>query len=232
MRQPSILIVDDDRAIRSLFTKYLKTLGYYVYETWSVGSAKRLLASMKFDVVLLDLELDDGEGFDLLKADLNAANNVIVISVRQDVVDKIASFELGADDYIVKPVDLRELGLRLKRTLERGQRGEGATPLEATVDIDGKFHLNVASRTIAGDGVRPIALSSNEFRLLCTFLNNQRRVIRREEIALELMGKRFLGKSRAIDVLVSDVRRKLKAAETSLKLKSVRGEGYICEVEA
>ena len=231
MPAPSVLVVEDDVAIRRLVSAHLKSNGFNVIEAWSIVSASRLLCIKHFDAMILDLELEDGEGYELLKDKMVSDIMTLVVSAREQVVDRIISFELGADDYLTKPIDLRELVMRLRRSLTRGAVKKKGAAAEPMLDIDARLKLNIVERTII-EGDRTICrLSSRELKLLCLFIKNPSVALSRDKIAREVMGHAFSAESRVVDVLVSDLRLKLQAAQAAAQLKNVRGEGYVMGME-
>ena len=229
----SLLLVEDDNSMRKLMAAFFKSQGYNVSESATLRSAVRLLQALHFDAVILDLQLEDGEGYDLLRERVKDKDGpkVIVVSVRDQVSDRIVSLELGADDYLSKPVDLRELALRVRRSLRRDAGGAAGRPSRELLDLDGDTRLNVADRSVVREGAAPVRLANREFRLLLMFLDASGAILAREAISRSLYGRRERPESRSIDVLVCDLRRKLNQAKVNFRIKTIRGEGYVAAVE-
>lgn len=229
-RRPKVLIVEDDTATRQLIAGFLKRQGYDCFEAWTASSAMRLVQSQSFDFVILDLELEGDDGYILLRQANEDQPIYIVVSSRTDVVDRLLSFELGADDYMTKPIDLRELQLRLQRSRKRTARDASKGGELFCRELDGVLMLNVRERAIMRGNRVLCLLNRREFKALCMFLDRPNKVISRDDISRELTGRRNLKESRAVDVLVSNVRAKLASAESQSKIKNIRGEGYMFQV--
>jgi two-component system response regulator CpxR len=219
-----ILIVEDDAATRHLLSRYLASNGFSVMEAASFASASRLLSVMRFAAVVLDLQLEDGDGLEILKSGNCTPDATIVISARSDSIDRINGLELGADDYLPKPIEPRELLLRLNRSLQRKASAPSTTSI--TVDEENAIRLDLLERALYRNTEFVAALRNREFRVLRLLLENMDDVISRTFISREILGRRVVGESRAVDMLVSSVRRKLLDCNASLTLRSVRGEGY------
>lgn len=223
-----VLVVEDDSAVRVLVCSYLRSMGYDVVDVFSLESAFRILKAGKIDAIILDLELEDGEGYDILRSKYAESAAVIVTSVRKDVLDRVVSFELGADDYVVKPIDLKELSLRLKRSLKRREAAqEDNKPGSIRVHVDDDIELDLVQRVIVSPGYVSPQLTKLEFRALQMFAADRSKVFGRDDIARELLGRRVLGKSRAVDALMSKLRRKLDPTGRRRLINSVRGSGYV-----
>jgi DNA-binding response OmpR family regulator len=227
-RKYRILIVEDSAALRQLIASYLRTNGMQVDLAWSLQGARRALKIFKPELVILDLGLEDGDGYDLI-ADITAAGApCIVISARERPIDRILSLELGADDYMTKPIELRELLLRLRR-LARLITPNGSGNASNIVEFH-NVKLDIANREVVRANGQPgNRLTAAEFRLLRLFLETPGEVIARATIAKKVLNKSWIENSRAIDVLVSKLRRKLETGGGELTLRNVRGTGYMLE---
>ena len=227
LEKPSVIVVEDDSATRRLISSYLSANGFSVMEASSVESASRLLSILTFKAMILDIELEDGEGLDLLTSGARAPRATIIVSARDKPRDRITGLEQGADDYLVKPIDLRELLLRVNRSIERTSGGEGSAEMEILLDEAEHVRLDLVERAIM-KGEKVVAnLPNREYRVLRLLIENTDNVISREFISREIMGRRVVGESRAVDMLVSSVRRKLMSNKIRLYIRSVRGEGYV-----
>ncbi len=227
-RKYRILVVEDSAALRQLIASYLRTNGMQVDLAWSLQGARRALKIFKPELVILDLGLEDGDGYDLI-ADISAAGApCIVISARERPIDRILSLELGADDYMTKPIELRELLLRLRR-LSRLISQNSSVGGGNIVEFQ-NVKLDIANREVMRSNGQPGSrLTAAEFRLLRLFLETPGEVIARATIAKKVLNKSWIENSRAIDVLVSKLRRKLEAGGGELTLRNVRGTGYMLE---
>lgn len=227
-----ILIVDDDEDIRDLFAGYL--LGYG-YEARAVADGAALLDCLKrchVDLVLLSQPLAGDDNLTLVQQ-LSHTNDVgiIIVTDHSQRLDSIGSREVGVDDYITKPVDLREMLARIRTVLKRRQAPPSLVAPLASGARSWRFagwHLDEASRSLLNPSGDPVALTTGEFDLLLLFVTRPNRVISRDEL-IDLMYHREAGPfDRAIDVQVARLRRKLDD-DPSLPtlIKTVRSAGYL-----
>ncbi len=230
MKEISILLVEDSRALRSLVSSYLTKLGCNVADVATLAEARRRLAgAQQPDLVLLDLDLADGDGLELL-AEVDARGiHAIVVSERARTEDRIRSFESGAQDFIPKPVDLRELHLRIAR-LWRGQKGAVDTPVVLET-LCGAAILDIANRKLKGANGPAIPLTGSEFRLLHLLVQNEGSLVERSVIARDVLGHGQASLSRSVDVMISKLRRKLAQANSQRFIRNVRSEGYVLITE-
>ncbi|TXT31922.1 MAG: transcriptional regulatory protein ompR [Rhodocyclaceae bacterium] len=228
--QEHLLIVDDDKEIRNLLTEYLEQAGYRVSAVGDGKAMRRALEANRIDLVILDLMLPGEDGLTLCR-ELRGKTNlpVLMLTARGDEVDRIIGLEMGADDYLAKPFNPRELLARIKSVVRRAQ----ALPTNMETD---KVHtlrfagwtLDVATRNVtAADGL-VVPLSGAEYRLLRVFLDHPQRVLAREQLLELANGREAILFDRSIDVLVGRLRKRLRddSREPSL-IKTVRGEGYV-----
>ncbi|BAN35258.1 transcriptional regulatory protein ompR [Sulfuricella denitrificans skB26] len=232
-----ILIVDDDAEIRSLLGDYLQKSGY---RTTSVAEGKGMLAALesgRVDLIVLDLMLPGDDGLVLCR-NLRARSDipVIMLTARGEDMDRILGLEMGADDYLPKPFNPRELLARIKSILRR------AKALPENLRTDNALHLRFAGwqlDTISRQLVSPegvvVPLSGSEYRLLRIFLNHPNRVLSRDQLMDLMQGRETDPFERSIDVQISRLRHRLAddAKEPTI-IKTVRGEGYVlaAQVEA
>jgi DNA-binding response OmpR family regulator len=228
--QPHILVVDDEPAIGDLIRNYLSRHGYRVSVVADGASLKRVMAASKPSLVLLDLGLPGEDGLSLTRH-IRAQSNigVFIVTGSGESVDRIVSLELGADDFVSKPFDLRELLARirsvLRRTSNAGTEPAGAGNKE--VRFAG-WRLELQSRRLfAADGAE-IAVTTGEFDLLSVFTDNPNRVMSRDQL-LQATHNRDAGPyDRAVDMQVTRLRRKIEIdPDKPVLIKSVRGAGYI-----
>ena len=217
-----ILVIDDDRELCELLTDYLASEGLSV-ETEHDGrrGLERALGG-DYRLVVLDVMLPSMSGFEVLSA-LRASSRVpvVMLSARGQAVDRIVGLEMGADDYLGKPFEPRELVARMRAVQRRVER-----PTDAAVLIEGELELRVASRTALLGG-EELALTSAELDILELLLQYVGTVVSRETLYTRALGRRFSPSDRSIDVHMSNLRRKLGAD----RIKTVRGQGYLFAAE-
>lgn len=225
-----LLIVDDDKEIRNLLTDYLEQADYRVTAVGDGKAMRRVLEANRIDLVILDLMLPGEDGLTLCR-ELRSRTNlpVLMLTARGDEVDRIIGLEMGADDYLAKPFNPRELLARIKSVVRRAQ----ALPPNMKTD---KAHilrfagwaLDVATRNVtAGDGL-VVPLSGAEYRLLRVFLDHPQRVLTREQLLELANGREAILFDRSIDVLVGRLRKRLRDdSREPVLIKTVRGEGYV-----
>ena len=237
MEKPdSILIVDDDLEIRRLLADYLARNGFAALAARDGREMWQMLERHVVDLVVLDLMLPDADGLTLCR-DLRAKGNlpVLMLTARGEETDRIVGIEMGADDYLVKPFNPRELLARIKSILRRTR----ALPPNLRPEAARCLHfagwcLDTAARLLtAPDGVA-IPLSGGEYRLLRILLDHPNRVLTRDQLCELIHGREAGPFDRAIDVQVSRLRQRLRDDSREPQLvKTVRGEGYVlaCTVE-
>ena len=227
-----ILVVDDDREIRDLVGRFLEQHGYRVTTAGDGREMKKALEDWAIDLVVLDLMLPGEDGLTLCR-NLRASSDlpVIMLTAMGEETDRIIGLEMGADDYLPKPFNPRELLARIKAVLRRSaerapgakDRGEGhrlITFAGWTLDLDSRELLSM-------DGQR-VELSGGEFELLAAFVEHPRRVLSRDQLLDIARGREAVPFDRAIDVQVSRLRRKIEADPKSpVLIKTVRGGGYM-----
>ncbi|RVU49294.1 response regulator [Rubrivivax rivuli] len=225
------LVVDDDPEIRSSLCSYLQSFGLQAQAAADGATMRRLVQAGTADLVLLDLMLPGEDGLSLLRWVQQQHPNlpVIMLTARGDPTSRIVGLELGADDYVAKPFEPRELIARIQAVLRRGQRG-GAAGARMARFAGWRFD-RVARQLLTADEVT-VPLSAAEFRLLSAFVEHPGRVLSRERL-LELTRAPGVDvNDRSIDLAVSRLRAKLgdTSREPTL-LRTVRGEGYLFDVE-
>ena len=225
-----ILVVDDDRELRSLLAEYLQKQGYRVTAVADGKAMRAAINNSHPDVVVLDIMLPGEDGLSLCR-DLRARSEIpiIMLTARTDETDRIVGLELGADDYVPKPFNPRELLARIKSVLRRARSmPENLKPDHVSLFRFANWSLDTATRNLTSpDGV-VVALSGTEFRLLRIFLDHPNSVLTRDQL-IDLMLSRDAGPyDRAIDVQVSRLRQRLgEGAREPAIIKTVRGQGYV-----
>lgn len=217
-----ILLVEDDRKIGQFVKKGLEEVSYACAWVRSRQEAREAVEDNLYDVIILDIGLPDGSGLQLLTdwREKNLPAQVLILSARHEVDDKIAGLNLGADDYLTKPFSFGELLARL-RSLVRRHGGQKKTVLEHR-----GVRLDLLKREAMLDGV-PVTLTQREFALLEYFLQNPARVLTRTQIAEKIWDCHFDMETNLVDVYVAKLRGKLKRpGELDPLFHSVRGVGY------
>jgi DNA-binding response OmpR family regulator len=217
-----ILVVEDDRKIGQFVKKGLEEVSYSAVWVRSRKEAEEAVAESQFDVIILDIGLPDGNGLGLLTEwrKKNLATNVLILTARHDVDDKITGLNLGADDYLTKPFSFGELLARL-RSLARRSAGQKRTVLEHR-----GIRLDLLTREVTLDR-ELVRLSQREFALLEFFLQNPARVLTRTQISEKIWHCHFDMETNLVDVYVAKLRGKLRRANEAEPLfQSVRGVGY------
>jgi DNA-binding response OmpR family regulator len=234
-REPvNILIVDDEAEVRALLREYFELEGYRVSEAKDGVEMRAHLDKHPVTLITLDVSLPGQDGFALAR-EIRATRNVpiIMISGKQDPVDRVIGLELGADDYITKPFNLREVLARVRAVLRRYQQEE--RPANAITggrkderySFDG-FVLSIPHRELADVGGRVIELTTAEFNLLELLVTRPARVMTRDNIMDLLKGHEWSPFDRSIDTLVARLRKKIEGDTEHPKLiKTVRGVGYV-----
>ncbi len=233
MTPQHIAIVDDEVDITQLLAGYLKGHGYRVSELHSGAALLALMGSDPVDVVLLDLGLPGEDGFAIARQLREHWHcGLVIVSGRGDAVDKVVGLEVGADDYVTKPFDLRELLARIKAVARRLTPTPSLIPSAAVVKTT-RWHfaqwvLDADARRLTNGHNAEVSLTTGEFDLLCVFVQQAGRVLSRDFL-LESTHRREAGPfDRTVDVQVGRLRKKLEVdPEDPQIIKSVRGKGYI-----
>jgi DNA-binding response OmpR family regulator len=228
-----LLVVDDDVDVVELARRYFSQHGFRVTGASDGRAMRRALAEHDVDLVLLDLGLPGEDGLDLTRyLRENWRGPVIIVSGRGDSVDRVVGLELGADDYVSKPFDLRELLARVRSVLRRS--GDRAPPAAdaatARVRFAG-FLLDHAARKLTAEDGTSVPLTTGEYDLLQVFLERPNRVLSRDDLIARMHGRDAGPFDRSVDMQVGRLRRKIEADPTRPELiKSVRGAGYLFAV--
>lgn len=224
-----ILVVDDDAELRDLLRDYLVRQGIEVSVLHDAASLERRLERERPDLIVLDLMMPGVDGLTALRK-LRATGDdipVIMLTARADDVDRIVGLELGADDYLGKPFNPRELLARIQAVLRRRRTIPSAAPEQREPFAFGRFQLDFQGRTLNLEG-RPLTLSGSEFALLKIFVNHPMRTLTRERLLELLHGPEYDGTDRGIDVQVWRLRRILESDPSTPRfIQTVRGRGYV-----
>lgn len=225
----ALLIVDDDPAIRDLVRRYFQAQDFRVFEAGDAASARAVLAREAIALVLLDLGLPGEDGLALarhLREHWQGA--VIIVSGRGDPVDRVVGLEVGADDYVAKPFDLRELLARVRSVLRRVKPAEATAPAGGDALLFQGFRLEPGTRRLLDAQGREVGLTTGEFDLLLALASQAPRVLTRDALMRQMHGRDSGPYDRAIDVQVGRLRQKIEADPANPQLvRSVRGVGYL-----
>ena len=232
-----ILVVDDEQEARTLLRRYLELEGYEISEAANGAELRSLIETTRFDLITLDLHLGTDDGLALAR-EIRGKRNIpiIMITGKGDPVDRVVGLELGADDYIAKPVHLREVLARVRAVLRRYQ--PMAEPQSENAESQGSrlafedWILDVKARALIGAGGQTQPLTTAEFELLKLLITMSQRVLSRDEIMQKLKGHDWSPGDRTIDTIVKRLRRKIEPnVDIPRHIKSVRNVGYVFATE-
>ncbi len=232
MTGPLILVIDDEKNIADLAKMYLTKESFEVITAEDGHEGLRLFRSRKPDLIVLDLMLPGVDGLEVCRQVRRERDTpIIMLTARGDDIDRIVGLELGADDYLTKPFNPRELLARVKAVLRRfnatpNQSPTGATHTERVTVADVTVDLTQRTVTVAGN---PVELRAKEFDLLTTFAQSPNAVFDREKLLNLVWGYEYFGDTRTIDVHVTHLREKLEGSK--IRIQTVWGVGYKLVVE-
>ncbi|WP_419902637.1 response regulator [Kiloniella sp.] len=229
----TILVCDDEPHLREMVCEYLEDKGYPVREASNARTLHTTLASEEIELVILDINMPGQDGLTAL-TELRKHHDVpvIMLTAASEVVDRIVGLEMGADDYLGKPVDLRELEARIKATLRR-------RPTEANVEpaneeglsnrvAFGDFYLDLESAQLVGPDKIEVPITAMEYSLLRVFSVNEGRVLNRDQLLEQAHDRGWEPFDRSIDLRISRLRKKIERNPTKPEIiRTVRGIGYI-----
>lgn len=218
MQDASLLIVEDEESILDILSYALKKEGYRIHTATTGERACQLFYGMDIDLIILDVMLPDTTGFDICKK-ISATSNVpiLMLTARDDIVDKVLGLELGADDYLTKPFDIREVVARVKTLLRRQQKGK----MTKYIEITDAIKIEPSAYTVYKDG-EIVSFKPKEYELLLLLAQHPNRVFSREEILDLIWGINFDGGLRTVDVHIQRIRKKLDPT----MIQTVFGAGY------
>src|SRR6202795_1198700 len=225
-RMDHVLVVDDDVELCALVQEYLTAEGFSLKAVHDGEQGLQQALTNEYALVVLDVMLPGINGFEVLRRIRSVSKiPVLLLTARGEDVDRIVGLEIGADDYLPKPFNPRELVARIRAILRR-TRGKGETPVPEAIKV-GEVELDPATRSVLHHG-KPVELTSVEFGLLQVLLREAGRVVTREALVDEVLGRKFSPFDRSIDMHVSKVRKKLGDSDSGTDhIKTVRGVGYI-----
>ena len=225
-----ILVVDDDMRLRSLLERYLVEQGFQVRAAANSEQMDRYLERENFHLMVLDLMLPGEDGLSICRRLRQKDNQIpiIMLTAKGDEVDRIIGLEMGADDYLPKPFNPRELLARAKAVLRRKtNEAPGAPALEEQVITFGKYSLNLGTREMSAEG-QPMTLTSGEFAVLKSLVTHPREPLSRDKLMNLARGRDYSALERSIDVQVSRLRRMLEEDPANPRyIQTVWGLGYV-----
>jgi len=223
-----ILIVDDEKNIVELIRLYLEKEGYRTVCAYDGDEAMNMFRLHNPTMVILDIMLPGMDGWQVCKEIRKSADTpIIMLTAKSDTFDKVLGLELGADDYITKPFEAKELLARVKAVLRRSETQEITSKKEVSYD---KISINIENYELKLNGVQ-IDAPPKEIELLYFLASNPNRVYTREQLLEEVWGFDYFGDSRTVDVHIKRLREKLEGIEAGWQLKTVWGVGYKFELK-
>ena len=234
MPKQKILVIDDDKDLSFVVSTYLENEGYVVHPAFSGREALEIQQNQSCDTILLDLGLPDVDGFSMIPR-LKAVSQapIIVVSGKEDTTDKVVGLELGADDYITKPFEMRELSARIKAALRRHIQVDPVTIIKADAPSQSRIHfedwiLDRAQYQVFDKAGVAMDLTSGEFKLLEALITAPNRVLTREQLFDLTREATFDGYDRAVDIQIGRIRKKFDDNPGNPRvIKTIRGVGYM-----
>lgn len=225
MNKPLVLVVDDDAELSAMLAELLAREGWVVHTVLTAGDGERALAQWQPDVVLLDVMLPDANGFEVCRRwrATHVAMGIVMLTARGDPMDRVLGLEIGADDYLPKPFEPRELVARVRALLRRQAPGRADV---AQLRFTG-LTIDLLKREVLADtGI--VALTSVEYKLLLALARRSGTPLSREQLSQAVQSSGYKPLDRTVDVQVARLRRKLSEAAPQIEwIDTVRGEGYV-----
>ena len=234
--QPRIIVVDDEAGLREMVGEYLSSHGFAIRLAADGASLRSLLADAPADLVLLDVNMPGEDGLSITRHLRTTSDaHIVMLTAADDVIDRVVGLEIGADDYITKPFDLRELRARIRSVLRRSGRapvpGALADPSSAGNPDHVRFGittLDLGARRLLRDDGSELKLTAMEFDLLLVFARHPNRVLSRDQLLEFAHNRGWEPFDRSIDIRIARIRRKIEVDPTKPQtIKTVRGAGYM-----
>jgi two-component system response regulator CpxR len=224
-----ILIIDDDKALTELLSAYLSQQGFVVMVNNSPLIGLESLQKSIFDMLLLDVMMPEIDGFETLKRlRVFSAIPVIMLTAKGDDFDKILGLELGADDYLAKPFNQRELVARIKALIRRLDPSQGFSPPQQIALHN--IHINEANLSVCvGNSV--LEMTATEFMLLAQLMKQPGHLQSKEQLSEKVLGRKLSLYDRSLDMHVSNIRKKLAQHGINDIIKTIRGNGYLMQIK-
>ncbi len=228
MEEINILLIEDEKKIADALRSGLKEIGYKTDAAYDGEMGYRMFKNKEYDLVILDINLPGINGYELCKKIRNSNEKVLVmmLTAMSSMEDKLEGFNTGADDYLVKPFEFKELLARIRALLKRKSFSMPAGNKLSLADLE----MNLDSKEVFRSG-QPIKLTAKEFQLLEYFLRNRNRVLSRVDIALQVWELDFDSKTNVIDVYVNYLRNKIDKKFPVKLLHTIVGMGYVMKEE-
>ena len=225
--EPHLLIVDDDERIRGLLRKFLARHGFLVSVARDAAHARRVLSGLEFDMIVMDVMMPGEDGVALTRSLRETLTTpILLLTAKGETEDRISGLEAGADDYLAKPFEPKELLLRINAILRRMPEPEAEAAVPKVLQMGGvRFDIERAE-LMRGDA--PVRLTATEVQLMRIFAENLREPVSRAKLVEELGRDKGQAQERAVDVQITRLRRKIEADPKQPRyLQTVRGEGYM-----
>jgi DNA-binding response OmpR family regulator len=224
------LLIEESPALRTTCSEYLQSRGIDTFTARGLSDARALLPALKPDVTALDIDLEEGDGLQLIEVITGQGSRCLILSVRDQVQDRMHALSLGADGYLLKPINLEELYLRMRNILTN-RRPERASLNSAVVDFNG-VKVDLVTRSLLNRGGLPgPELTEMELALLRVLTENINRTVSKETLFDSVYERPYSPGARSLDVAISRLRIKLKATDIGAKIRSVREAGYLLSRE-
>lgn len=222
----NILIIEDEKAIGDLLSYSLKKEGFNTAYSETGFEGIKLVKEFKPDLIVLDIMLPDISGFDVCKkVSMEYKIPIVMITAKTDIVDKILGMELGADDYITKPFDIREAIVRIKAIFRRIEQAKESIEDKAVIELGDDIKIFKESRTVNYKN-KTIVFTPKEYDLLLLLSESRGKVFTREQILNEVWGFDFYGDTRTVDIHIQRIRKKLGMKNDKNCIKTIFGVGY------
>lgn len=227
MQHPHILLIDDDAELSQLVTDYLKLDGFSLDHAADGITGLQRAQTGAYQLILLDIMLPGLDGLSLLRQLRQTSYcPVLMLTARGDDIDRILGLELGADDYLAKPFNPRELSARVRAILRRVELAQQPVQHQTPVLELNHVALNRQNRQVFCNA-SPVVLTATEFQLLEYLMQNAGRIVSKEELSKEVMGRVLQQYDRSLDMHVSNIRKKLAQGANDEKIQTLRGSGYL-----
>jgi two-component system, OmpR family, response regulator len=225
---PKVLLIDDDEQLAEPLAVYFRRFDLLLESAVRPSAGLSLLRNENFDIAILDVMLPEMDGFELCRTIRKESDiPILMLTARGDVMDRVVGLELGADDYLPKPFEPRELVARIQTILRRQRKSDSSAVVDGWRSFDG-LAINPLSLEVKRDGI-PIELTGNEFALLALLASEPGKMFSRDEILNKLRGHDAELYTRAVDLLVSRLRKKLEPLDC---IKTMRNAGYALAINS
>lgn len=222
----NILIIEDDECIREILTYSLKEESFKVFEASTGVEGLKILENQYIELIILDLMLPDISGFEICrKVSVEYKIPIIMLTAKNDIMDKVVGLELGADDYITKPFDIREVVARAKVSIRRIEQFKDINDKNNTIKLEKNITIFKDSYEVFQED-KLVNLTAKEYELLYTLAENRGKVFSRDKLLETVWGFDFQGESRTVDVHIQRLRKKLSSDKDTSVIKTVFGVGY------